>query len=376
MISYKYWLIPLLVLSCQDGPAGDQNPQGADTTVASSEVVGNGGQNFFIDSYITAVDEIVEDASMAASFKGMVKVPGGEFEMGGDNEQAREDEMPKHPVKVGDFWMDVTEVTNRQFQAFVDATGYQTIAEQEIDVDEMMKQLPSGTPKPDPDLLKPFSLVFNEQQTGQGAYSPSEWWRMMPGASWDHPKGPGSSLEGKEDHPVVHVAWYDALAYCKWAGKRLPTEAEWEYAGRGGKKNHIYPWGNEGVDVKYANFWQGDFPTKNTGADQYLKTSPVKHFAPNGYGLYDMAGNVWEWTADWYHYHHYYQVAQAEAIDNPQGPAKSYDPDEPTVPKKVIRGGSFLCNDSYCSGYRVASRMKSSPDTGMEHTGFRCVRDP
>ena len=206
-------------------------------------------------------------------------------------------------------------------------------------------------------------------------YYPSEWWQMIQGANWRQPEGPGSSIEGREDHPVVHIAWYDAMAYCKWAGKRLPTEAEWEYAARGGNAGNIYPWGNEPITPERANYWQGEFPVQNQAQDQFKKTSPVKQFDANDYGLYDMAGNVWEWTADWYHYHHYYQTQQEAIAIDPLGPENSFDPDEPTVPKKVIRGGSFLCNDSYCSGYRVASRMKSSPDTGMEHTGFRCVRD-
>jgi len=374
---YKILLVILVFWSCADKPGTKDTIDNVAAPQPASEVEGNGngGQNFFIDAYMSAVEEITEDPNAAADYTGMVEVEGGAFEMGGDNDQAREDEMPKHPVKVASFWMDATEVTNTQFKAFIDATGYRTIAEQEIDVDEMMKQLPAGTPRPDPELLKPFSLMFNEQAPGRDVYYPSEWWRMVPGASWKHPEGPGSSIEGLENHPVVHVAWYDALAYCKWAGKRLPTEAEWEYAARGGSKNGVYPWGNEGINVKHANYWQGDFPTKNTVDDNFLKTSPVKHFEANAFGLFDMAGNVWEWTSDWYHYHHYYQIAQEQAIEDPIGPSKSYDPDEPTVPKKVIRGGSFLCNDSYCSGYRVASRMKSSPDTGMEHTGFRCVRD-
>ncbi|NND07266.1 MAG: formylglycine-generating enzyme family protein [Saprospiraceae bacterium] len=374
---YRFLLIGSIILACSTKPESekaDVQVTGAQSSVVADEK-SQGGENYFIEAYMAAVEDIKEDPSVAKNFEGMVAIEGSTFEMGGDNDQAREDEMPKHPVRVGSFWMDETEVTNAQFKAFVDATGYKTIAEQEIDVDEMMKQLPAGTPRPDPELLKPFSLTFNEQAPGRDVYYPSEWWRMVPGASWKYPEGPGSTLDGLENHPVVHVAWYDALAYCKWAGKRLPTEAEWEYAARGGGKNGVYPWGDESINPEFANYWQGDFPTKNTVDDKFLKTSPVKHFASNAFGLYDMAGNVWEWTADWYHYHHYYQIAQENAVENPKGPSKSYDPDEPTVPKKVIRGGSFLCNDSYCSGYRVASRMKSSPDTGMEHTGFRCVRD-
>ena len=333
------------------------------------------GQNFMVDAYLEAIQQISADPKKSNDFKGMVKISGGAFVMGGNNDQARADEMPQHKVAVRTFWMDETEVTNREFTQFVEATGYVTIAEQPIDIEEMMKQLPPGTPPPDPELLKPFSLVFNEQAADKEVYYPSEWWRMVPEANWRQPQGPGSSIEGMEDHPVVHVAWYDALAYCAWAGKRLPTEAEWEFAARGNAVDQIYPWGNKPITPKDANYWQGDFPVKNTVEDQYMRTAPVKSFAPNGYGLYDIAGNVWEWTADWYHFKYYAKASGYELNDNPLGPERSFDPDEPTVPKKVIRGGSFLCNDSYCSGYRVASRMKSSPDTGTEHTGFRCVRD-
>ncbi len=333
------------------------------------------GQNFLVDEYMQMIENIVP-RSEGADTQNMVRVEGGVFEMGDDQEQARADEMPKHLVKIQSFWIDQTEVTNRDFKRFVDETGYKTIAEQEINIDEMMKQLPPGTPPPDPELLQPFSLVFKDQPPGKPMYYPSEWWQMLPGANWQQPQGPGSSIKGKEDHPVVHIAWYDAMAYCKWAGKRLPTEAEWEFAARGGDNNRQkYPWGNDSISPEKANYWQGDFPVANQIDDQYLRTAPARQFPPDALGLYDMAGNVWEWTSDWYHFQHYFQQAREAMVINPGGPDKSFDPDEPTVPKKVIRGGSFLCNDSYCSGYRVAARMKSSPDTGMEHTGFRCVAD-
>ncbi len=334
------------------------------------------GPNNLIDAYVDAIDQLETDRDASQNFDGMVRIPGGEFQMGGDNDQAREDEYPKHGIRVRDYWMDVHEVTNAQYLEFVKATGYITIAEQEIDLDELMKQLPPGTPPPDPSLLEPFSLVFRAVPEGQPVNGPGDWWVMTKGANWRQPEGEGSSLKGREQEPVVHIAWYDALAYCKWAGKRLPTEAEWEYAARGGLSDAIYPWGNEPIDATKANYWQGEFPHENKGEDSFAKLSAVGSFAPNGYGLHDMAANVWEWCADWFHYHYYYDDQfQAGIVDNPIGPENSYDPMEPSVPKKVIRGGSFLCNDSYCSGYRVASRMKSSPDTGMEHTGFRCVRD-
>lgn len=303
---------------------------------------------------------------------GMVHIPAGTFMMGGDNDEAKKDEFPKHKVTLTDFWMDKTQVTNAQFQAFVNATKYVTTAEKKPDWEELKKQLPANTPKPDEKLLVPASLVFNKTDHPVSLDDPAVWWSWTPDANWQHPRGPGSKIEGL-DHPVVQVSWDDALAYCKWQGKRLPTEAEWEWAARGGLSNNIYPWGNEPIDsgkVK-ANTWQGEFPYKNDLRDKYFYTSPVGHFAANGYGLYDMAGNVWEWVADWYDYNYYSAVKNG--VINPIGPKVSYDPAEPAMPKKTLRGGSFLCNQNYCSGYRVAARMKTSPDTSMEHVGFRCA---
>ena len=308
---------------------------------------------------------------------GMVWVQGGTFMMGGDNNQASSDEYPKHKVTVSGFWIDATEVTNEQFAAFVNATHYITIAERKPDWNEIKKQLPPDTPKPDDSVLVAASLIFRQPKEVAGLNDYTQWWEWKPGADWKHPHGPNSYIVGKEKYPVVHIAWTDAVAYCKWAGKRLPTEAEWEFAARGGLQNNIYPWGNEPVNVgkQKANYWQGEFPTKNTVEDGFLYTAPVGSYAPNGYGLYDMAGNVWEWTADLYNNTYYDSIAKPEGVINPQGPQTSYDPDEPTIPKRTIRGGSFLCNDSYCSGFRVARRMKTSEDSGMEHLGFRCVQD-
>ncbi len=307
--------------------------------------------------------------------EGMVWIEGGTFSMGGDNEQARKDEYPKHSVKLNGFYMDVTEVTNEQFAVFVKATGYITTAEKDVKWEELKKQLPEGTKQPDAEMLKAASLVFVPTEGPVNLQDYSQWWQWKHGASWQHPKGPDSDLTNKEKFPVVHISWDDANAYCKWAGKRLPTEAEWEFAARGGLKNNIYAWGNIHVDSGTAkcNYWQGSFPDKNAMTDGFFGASPVKSFVPNGYGLYDMAGNVWEWTADLYNNNYFEQLAKAGIANNPKGPSKSYDPDEPLVPKRVMRGGSFLCSDTYCSGYRVSARMKTSADSGMEHLGFRCV---
>ncbi|UAY53751.1 formylglycine-generating enzyme family protein [Ferruginibacter albus] len=307
----------------------------------------------------------------------MVWVEGGSFEMGADNKQASPDEYPKHKVTVSGYWIDATEVTNAAFEKFVKATGYITTAEQKPDWEQLKKQLPPGTEKPDESELVPASLVFHASDQPVSLNDYSQWWEWKKDADWKHPHGPGSTIKGKENYPVVHVSWYDAVAYCKWAGKRLPTEAEWEYAARGGLKNNIYPWGNEPVETgkPKANTWQGSFPNKNTQWDKFYYAAPVRSFDPNHYGLYDMAGNVWEWCGDYYNNTYYSTVNKADGVINPQGPNKSFDPEEPYAIKRVIRGGSFLCNDSYCSGYRVARRMKSTEDSGMEHVGFRCVAD-
>lgn len=319
----------------------------------------------------------VEFKSGKGSTEGMVLIPGGNFKMGADNEQARPDEYPKHKVSVDSFWMDATEVTNAQFQKFVKATGYVTTAEQELKWEELKKQLPPGTPRPPDEMLLASSLVFTQPASEVLLQNAGQWWNWVKGADWRHPEGPESSIEGKDDYPVAHISWDDAVAFAKWAGKRLPTEAEWEWAARGGLEGKTYPWGNEHIDegASKANSWQGKFPNKNTLKDGYFDTAPVKSFKPNGYGLYDMAGNVWEWCSDWYRHDYYQNLEGQGTVKNPAGPDSSYDPDEPTVPKRVQRGGSFLCHDSYCSSYRVSARMKCSQDTGLSHAGFRCVKD-
>lgn len=313
-------------------------------------------------------------AAARAAHPGMVWIPGGTFRMGADNDQASADEYPKHAVTVSGFWMDRTEVTNAQFAAFVRATGYVTTAERKPDWNELKKQLPPGTPRPDASLLVAASLVFSPPDHAVDLNDYSQWWEWKAGANWRHPHGPGSSIAGKDNYPVVHVSWYDATAYCRWAHKRLPTEAEWEFAARGGLKDKVYPWGNErpGVGGAKGNFWEGHFPDENKMIDKSYYSAAVGSFAPNGYGLVDMAGNVWEWCADYYTDSYYTKLA-GKVVVNPRGPATSYDPNEPYAKKRVIRGGSFLCNESYCTGYRVSRRMKSTEDSGMEHVGFRAV---
>jgi formylglycine-generating enzyme len=312
---------------------------------------------------------------------GMVWVPGGEFTMGTDSELGKPDEKPAHRVRVDGFWMDETHVTNARFREFVEATGYVTTAEKPLDAEEMLRQSPPGTPPPSAKDLAPGALVFTPTSgpvnlTRPGAHR--QWWKWTPGANWRHPEGPGSSIEGKDDHPVVQVSWHDAVAYADWAGKRLPTEAEWEYAARGGLENKPYVWGDDRpTDTSIrANLWQGLFPHRNTAADGYAGTSPVRAFRPNGYGLYDMSGNAWQWCSDWYQIDLYRQRAGKGVIVNPAGPEKSYDPRQPNAPLRAQKGGSFLCNDAFCTRYRPSARHGCTPDTGMSHVGFRCVMSP
>ncbi len=309
---------------------------------------------------------------------GMVWIPGGDFMMGCDAADARGDEKPVHRVRVDGFWMDLTEVTNGQFRRFVDATGYVTTAEHPPDIQQIMSQLPAGTQPPAPESLVPGSLVFTPTAEPVPLDDIRQWWKWTPSADWRHPEGPESSIEGKDDHPVVQVSWDDAVAYARWAGARLPTEAEWELAARGGMAGKHFVWGDEPVSdvTPQANVWQGDFPFRNVAADGHQRTAPVKSFPPNKYGLYDMAGNVWEWCSDWYAVDAYARHAGTGVADNPRGPERSFDPRRPEMPQRIQRGGSFLCNASYCSSYRPSARMGCTPDTGMSHVGFRCVRTP
>lgn len=310
-----------------------------------------------------------------ASTRDMVWIPGGEFTMGTDDPESYPYERPAHRVRVDGFWMDATEVTNAQFQEFVMATGYVTTAERKPDWEEMKRLLPPGTPKPADSLLVAGSLMFTPPLYAVSLDDYSQWWSWTPGADWKHPEGPGSSVEGKENYPVVHVSYDDASAYAKWAGKRLPTEAEWEFASRGGKENQRYGWGNELVPQgKFmANTFQGTFPSRNDAEDGFKSAAPVKSYPPNDYGLYDIIGNCWEWTSDFYDVNYYAELAKGGLALNPQGAAKTFDPQEPYSIKHVTRGGSFLCASDYCVNFRPSARQGSAYDTGMSHIGFRCV---
>ncbi len=308
----------------------------------------------------------------------MVWIPGGEFLMGSTDALARPHESPVHPVRVDGFWMDTTEVTNAPFARFVAATGYKTVAERAVDWEAMKPQLPPGTLRPPDEQLEPGSLVFVSPAGPVDPRFVERWWRWTSEADRRHPEVPASSITGRERHPVVHVPLEDALAYATWAGKRLPTEAEWERAARGGPRGKVNMWGDEPVDPTRYSYFQGHFPDHNITEDGFATAAPVKSFPPNAFGLYDMTGNVWERCADLYHEGAYrMEVGNTDTprvAENPSGPAACFDsrrPDEKLL--RVIRGGSFLCNDSYFAGYRPSARMATSPDTSLQHVGFRCV---
>jgi formylglycine-generating enzyme len=307
----------------------------------------------------------------------MVWVPGGEFVMGTDEELAYDHERPSHKVQVNGFWISATEVTNRQFKKFVDATGYKTVAERKPTWEDLSKQLPPGTLRPSEDLLVAGSLVFVRPEQPVTLNDYSQWWMFVPKADWQHPEGPRTNLEGRWDHPVVHVAYEDAEAYCKWSRQRIPTEAEWEFASRGGRIQTRYGWGDElKPDGKnMANTFQGGFPFSDLKEDGFAGTSPVKSFSPNGYGIYDMIGNVWEWTSDLYDVGYYKTLSVQAVSQNPAGPAKSFDPNEPFATKRVTKGGSYLCASDYCSNYRPSARQGSAVDSGSSNIGFRTVKD-
>jgi sulfatase modifying factor 1 len=306
---------------------------------------------------------------------GMIWIAGGEFMMGCTGENCSEVEMVPHKVKVDGFWMDETEVTNKQFRKFVEETKYLTVAERPIDWEELKKQAPPGTPKPPDEVLQPGSLVFTPPTGVVALNDYTQWWNWVIGANWQHPQGPGSNLEGKDNHPVVQIAYEDALAYATWAEKSLPTEAQYEFAARGGLDAKTFSWGDElNPQGKYlANYFQGSFPNNNTGDDGFVGTAPVKSFPPNGYGLFDMTGNVWELCSDWYGVTQK-SAAQNKVDNNPVGPAATADPTDPYAIKHVSKGGSFLCSNQYCSNYKPSGRQGSAYDSGMDHTGFRCVK--
>ncbi len=303
-----------------------------------------------------------------ASLENMVRIPGGAFLMGSDHHYP--EEAPAHKVAVDGFWIDTHCVTNAQFRRFVEATGHVTLAEKPAD--------PADYPGADPAMLAPSSVVFVQPRGPVDLRNHYNWWNYVGGADWRHPLGPDSSIEGKDDHPVVHVAFEDALAYARWVGKDLPTEAEWEFAARGGLEGAEFAWGEELTpDGHYmANTWQGEFPWQNLESDGHAGTAPVGSYPPNGYGLYDVAGNVWEWTTDWYQDHGKIQHACC-TLHNPRGAEQdaSFDPRSPQVriPRKVMKGGSHLCAPNYCRRYRPAARMAQPIDTSTCHLGFRCV---
>ncbi len=317
------------------------------------------------------------ETSPADQPMGMVWIPAGTYHMGAAVQANTQDAQPFHPVEVKGFWMDETEVTNDQFAAFVKATGYVTLAERPVNWEELKKMVPAGTPKPPEEMLQPGSLVFTPPAKPVSLNDYSQWWKWSNGADWKHPEGPQSSLEGKGNHPVVHIAYEDAEAYAKWAGKRLPTEAEFEWAARGGLDKKTYAWGDDLTPQgkHMANYFQGAFPNQNTAEDGFAGTAPVKSFSPNTYGLYDMVGNVWELCSDWYSVPDFDAATVPSVQKNPSGPLATQDPNDPLAIKHVSKGGSFLCSDMYCSNYKPSGRQGAAYDTGMNHTGFRCVKD-
>jgi formylglycine-generating enzyme required for sulfatase activity len=306
-----------------------------------------------------------------APFPGMLWIPGGEFLMGSDHHYP--EEAPAHRVCVSAFWMDRCLVTNAGFRRFVEETGYVTLAEKPANPDDY--------PGAKPELLVPSSIMFRKPARAVDLKNDFDWWVYVPGADWRHPRGPASTIRGLDEHPVVHVAYEDAEAYTRWAGKALPTEAEWEFAARGGLEAAEFTWGDELTPGgrHMANTWQGEFPRRNTCEDGYEGTAPVGRFPANGYGLHDMAGNVWEWTTDWYQ-EHAKIASPCCTSDNPRGGPReeSFDPCQPAIriPRKVMKGGSYLCALNYCRRYRPAARMAQAVDTSTGHLGFRCIVRP
>jgi len=331
---------------------------------------------------ITVVDtlNIIKDIPEGVETpEGMVWIPGGIYTQGAvsHDKEAMHHEKPAHKVAIDGFFMDTTVVTNAKFSKFIKETGYVTTAERKPEWEELKKQFPGRTPKPHDSILQPGSLIFKKTKTSvPNLYDFSQWWEWSIGANWKEPNGPGSSIKGKDNHPVVHISYEDAQAYCKWANRRLPTEAEWEFASRAGDTNTIFFWGDDVTNLaKYANTWEGEFPVNNTKIDGYENTSPVGNYPANANGLYDMAGNVWEWTSDWYNTSYFGQLAKKGIVRNPKGASEPFNKNNPLAQEKVIRGGSYLCSYSYCASYRISARMFSSGDSSTGHLGFRTVTD-
>jgi sulfatase modifying factor 1 len=355
---FRVFLALALVISSNvacgsDGAAGKDAPR-PDATRA--------------DAIPAAAPRIETAAAPGPAPEGMVWVPGGTFWMGCET-CAMPDALPSHLVTIKGFWMDRTPVTNAAFAKFVAETSYVTVAERPLTASDL-----PGVPA---EKLVPGSAVFRPTRTPVPLDNPLQWWEYKPGANWKHPDGPGSSTNDKADHPVVHLAFEDVVAYAKWAGKRLPSEAEFEFAARGGLDRNLYSWGNElrPANKPASNIWQGKFPAKDRGDDGYTGTSPVTAFPPNGFGLHDMGGNVWQWCADWYRADYYAMLVDGgAAMTNPEGPSSSHDPEEPGVPKRVVRGGSYLCSSEYCTRYLVGSRGKADISIGASNLGFRLAR--
>jgi len=332
---------------------------------------------FAIQHWLASHDTTALGQPTGPAPEGMAWIPGGEFSMGcadprlcvDGGHEPMNDARPIHRVQVDAFWIDKTDVRNEQFARFAKATGYVTVAEQTPKAEDF--------PGAKPENLVAGSTVFTPTDRPVPLNNLLQWWRYVPGANWRHPEGPQSNIEGREKYPVVQVAYADAAAYAKWAGKRLPTEAEWEFAARGGLAGKVYAWGDDfRPGGKFmANTFQGRFPVKDSGDDGFAGIAPVAQFPPNGYGLYDMSGNVWQWCSDWYRPDYYESLAAAGGVArNPLGPATSFNPAEPDQKERVHRGGSFLCTDQYCTRYMVGTRGKGDENTASNHLGFRCVK--
>lgn len=312
--------------------------------------------------------------------KGMVWVPSKTFTKGAKahDKMAMMAEKPAHQVYVDGFFIDMTEVTNAQFEEFVKATGYVTLAERPIDWEEMKKSLPENTPKPADSILQPGSLIFNKKaHEVLDMQNYHQWWEWKIGAHWKQPQGPGSSIEGKENYPVVHISYSDAQAYCQWANRRLPTEAEWEAAAQGSEEAAIFTWGNNPLELNnHANTWQGVFPTQLQTQDGFDYAAPVQSYPPNSLGIYDLLGNVWEITNDYFNTTYYQSLDTQTIYKNPTGAEKAFNPNNPYEQERIIKGGSFLCHASYCASFRISARMGNAENSSSDHVGFRTVATP